>query len=482
MNNSRRDFLKKAAFGAAFGFSGLLDPSRLFAAPPGQGTPTLVTIYLRGGADALNMIVPYRDELYVKYRQTIHIPAPPEVRRRKKKKRRIKAGLSEAEKKAIEDEKRREEQAIQAKLEEEFGKRPHVIPLNDEFGLHPSLSSLQPLWKQGLFVPILCVGSKNPTRSHFMQQDCMDYATLAHRHHSGWLNRYLQATKQRDHPNKLRAVSVQRLLPRSMRGRYSVLAMDTLEGADEPISVFRELYGDPAKGTKTRGKETLEELARRRSEAADPDAAMRETIKVMGQKTIDRMGHFRRYLVGGGGSANYPQHGLAGSLRKTAQLIKSGSGLEVASVDYGGWDHHRSEGGSDGAIAKKLRILGDSLAAFMEDLGDKKKNVLVLVLSEFGRTARENGNRGTDHGRGGLMFAVGGNLNGGKIYGKWAGLHGGALEAGRDLPVLIDYRDVFAECLTAHMGLEIGRKVNADFFPQYKPKLGTDKLAFIKQA
>jgi uncharacterized protein (DUF1501 family) len=150
--------------------------------------------------------------------------------------------------------------------------------------------------------------------------------------------------------------------------------------------------------------------------------------------------------------ADYPRGPLGRSLQQVAQLIKSDVGLEVAFAEAGGWDHHVNEGGVEGQLAGRLREFGDALAAFHRDMGDRMADICVLTMTEFGRTAHENGNGGTDHGHANVMFALGGPVKGGKVYGRWPGLRREQLYEGRDLALTTDFRDVFAEVLVRHLG------------------------------
>ena len=153
-------------------------------------------------------------------------------------------------------------------------------------------------------------------------------------------------------------------------------------------------------------------------------------------------------------------------------MIKADQGLEVACADWNGWDHHAGQGGLQGNQANMLSHLGRSLAAFAEDLGPHLERTVLLVMTEFGRTCRENGNAGTDHGHGSFMFALGGPVRGGKTYGKWSGLSDSDLYQGRDLPATTDFRDVMAEVLDKHMR----HKLSKDFFPDYRPGRGLKLL------
>lgn len=429
----RREFLEVTGAGMA----GLWIPGPLRAlARPGfvgseQGQkqrPVLVVIYLRGGIDPLNTIVPYADRRYYEIRPTIAIPA------------------------------------------EDSNEAKGVIPLDDRFGLHPALADLKPLYDAKLMAPILNVGSPHPTRSHFDAQDFMEYAAPGLRNvQDGWLNRYLGATrarKQEDEPS-LRGVAVQGLLPRSLRGSYPVLAAPVRHdpGTDEILEFYDDLYVDADK--KTEDAE-IDMAGRRDPEDDDP-------VLSSGETTITAM---RRYLAildrGARGSADstYPEGRLGPGLRAISAVIRSHPDLEVACVDWNGWDHHAGQGGLEGKQATMLRHLGQSLAAFMDDLGSHRERTLVLTMSEFGRTCRENGNAGTDHGHGGLMLALGGPVRGGRILGKWRGLDDGDLYEGRDLPVTVDFRDVQNEILTQHLGFKPSRS----FFPDYRPSRGVGLL------
>jgi uncharacterized protein (DUF1501 family) len=139
-------------------------------------------------------------------------------------------------------------------------------------------------------------------------------------------------------------------------------------------------------------------------------------------------------------------------MRQIAQVIRADLGLEVAFAELGNWDHHANEGGAQGQLANRLDDFASGIAAFARDLGDRMADVVVVTMSEFGRTVRENGNRGTDHGHGNAMLVLGGNVKGGKVYGRWPGLEREQLYEGRDLAITTDFRDVFAECVTGHLG------------------------------
>lgn len=399
--------------------------------------PTLVTIYLRGGADPLNAIVPAGDPDYYKVRPTIAIPA-----------------------------------------RSDNPDNPAVIPMTNLFGLHPSMQPLQKLYEDNRMAAIMNTGSTHPTRSHFDAQDFMERAAPGVKSVTeGWLNRYLTAT-QSSADRTLRAISLQPTLPRSLRGQYPVLAVPT-GGADNAMNAFERMYscdGD-AEARKMNGLAD----ATGSETAVDPDVPrvsggaavapvekaeddLNQIIAEAGEDSIEKLRHLKG-IVRGGKNGKYPNSRLARQLADIAKVIKAGEGLEVAAIDYGGWDHHAYQGGSQGTMANMLSTLSEAIRAFHDDLGSHMDKTLVLVMSEFGRTVYENGNNGTDHGRGGFMMAVGGMVKGGNVYGKWTGLEKKNLIAGRDLPVHVDFRVVFAEALYSLFGFHADKE---DFFPKYK--------------
>jgi uncharacterized protein (DUF1501 family) len=187
-------------------------------------------------------------------------------------------------------------------------------------------------------------------------------------------------------------------------------------------------------------------------------------MKAAGKDTFEAVAMLQaiqkqNYTPAGGG--DYPRGGFGQSLRQIAQLIKSDVGVEMAFADIGGWDHHVNEVAQhpgEGVLANKLTELGHSLAAFWQDMGDRMQDVVVVTMSEFGRTAKENGNRGTDHGHANYMFAMGGDIQGGKVHGKWPGLEKEQLYEGRDLAL--------GELVARHTGNPNIKGI----FPGYQPK------------
>ncbi len=429
MATTRRQFIKQTG-SLALGAAGLgaLGARTVFGAADGAtpGKPTLVVLYLRGGSDPLSALIPYGDRTYYNIRPTIAVPKP-------------------------------------------VGENPRaqVIALDDYFGFHPSMAGLARLFKKGLMAPIVNAGSTHPTRSHFDAQDFMERAAPGVKSVTeGWLNRYLYMTKTGG-DSDLRAVSFQPVLPRSLRGQYPALAVPEAD-AQSAAAAFAGLYGcDDAKAT------AKAQASGGSDKSADADetgrAGGRERIIDAGAQGIARLGRLNEVLKSDNykPSAKYPDTVLGGQFRDIAKLIKARAGLEVAAIDYNGWDHHAMQGASYGVFNNMMGNVSRTIEAFVEDLGPVIDRTVVLTMSEFGRTARENGNSGSDHGHGGYMLAVGGPVNGGKFYGKWTGLSSRSLYEGRDLPVHTDFRDVFAEILAGLYGFQAD---DHQFFPEYDAK------------
>lgn len=313
-----------------------------------------------------------------------------------------------------------------------------VVDLDGFFGLHPSLASLKPLWQQQRLAIVHAAGSPDPTRSHFDAQDYMESGTPGLKATTdGWLNRALLAQSGRVSP--VRAISLGPALPRTLRGPQSAIAVENLNNftvRDTAASkVLQSMYaGSTDQVLNGTGRETFEAVA------------LLESI----QKTP--------YQPDAG--AAYPRGRFGDSLRQIAQLIKADVGVEVAFADVGGWDHHVNE---PGQLKNVLGEFGNSLAAFYQDMGDRMEDVVVVTMSEFGRTAKENGNRGTDHGHANVMFVMGGPVVGGKVYGRWPGLAPEQLNEERDLALTTDFRDVLGEAVYTHLG---NRSIQS-VFPHY---------------
>jgi uncharacterized protein (DUF1501 family) len=313
--------------------------------------------------------------------------------------------------------------------------RQQVIDLNGFFGLHPSLAPFKPLWDQRHLAIVHAAGSPDTTRSHFDAQDYMESGTPGVKITSdGWLNRTLQSESSAESP--FRAIALGTSLPRILAGKAPAVAVSSVNGfgisgggpAAVPLgNIFEAMYEQSVdvalNGT---GRETFEAVKMLKS--ANP----------------------QRYTPAPG--ANYPSGRFGDALRQTAQLIKANLGVQIAFTDIGGWDHHVNEGAAEGQLANVLREFAQSIAAFWTDLGPLAEDTVLVTMSEFGRTARENGNRGTDHGHANVMFVLGGPVRGGRVYGCWPGLDPSQLNEGRDLALATDFRRVLGEAVSRHLG------------------------------
>jgi uncharacterized protein (DUF1501 family) len=409
----RRYFLKNTGIGlASFGLMAAA-PDFLHQFASAQSAARsygkkkiLVTVFQRGAVDGLNVVVPYGDGEYYNLRPTIAVPQPK--------------------------------------------KTDGAVDLDGHFGLHPSLQPLVPFFRSGQLAIIDAVGSPDNTRSHFDAQDYMESGTPGNKGtRDGWLNRVLQNERSKD-DSPFRAVAMTRQLPRSLYGRAPAVAMTNL--AD--FSIRAGVYTQAMKG----GFEGIwEENAK-------------DSLGETGKETFEAVNFLKqadpaRYKPENG--AVYPNTDFGRSMTQIAQLIKAGVGLEVAFTDTGNdirWDTHTNEGGSRGQLANFLRTFGQAMAAFATDLGKRMDDCLVITMSEFGRTARENGGRGTDHGHANVMFALGNSVRGGKVYGDFKGLKNDQLNEGRDLALTTDFRDVFAEAAYKHLANKELKKI----FPGYE--------------
>jgi uncharacterized protein (DUF1501 family) len=391
MNISRRYFIKSGGI-AMLGMASL--PSFLQRAVAATASPNkkkMVVLFQRGAMDGLNVVVPFAEPNYYALRPTIAIPQP-------------NRGGAEA-----------------------------AIDLDGFFGLHPSLQPLLPLFRNGQLAVVQAVGSPDPTRSHFDAQDFMESGTPGLKAtDDGWLNRAMQSMTE-EKPSPFRAVAFGPYLPRTLQGTAPAVAIPDLKQF--------KMYG-PQQTTEG-GFEAMY--------AQTVDQAMRgvghETFEA-----IDQLKQINPDTYQPENGAEYPKGRFGQSLMEIAELFKADVGLEVAFLDSGGWDHHVNEGGVQGQLANLLRDLGQGIAAFHQDMGDRMGDVVFVSMSEFGRTAHENGNHGTDHGHANCMFVMGGDVKGGKVYSRWPGMSQGQLYEGRDLAVTTDYRSVLGEILSKHLG------------------------------
>jgi uncharacterized protein (DUF1501 family) len=329
--------------------------------------------------------------------------------------------------------------------------RSSVIDLDGFFGLHPSLAPFQPLWKQRHLAIVHAAGSPDPSRSHFDAQDFMESGTPGVKAtDDGWLNRCLHQLPVPADKSAFRAIAMGPSLPRILSGSERALAVNNVNdfgvggrNANATSNTFEAMYAQSVDsvlhGT---GQETFDAV--KMLKAADPS----------------------KYKPVAG--ADYPKGRFADSLKQLAQLIKANLGVQVAFADISGWDHHVNEGSTQGQIANVLGEFSQSLAAFWTDLGDLAEDTVVVTMSEFGRTARENGNRGTDHGHANVMFVMGGPVKGGRVYGRWPGLDPSQLNEGRDLALTTDFRQVLGEAVYSHLG---NKSLN-EVFPGFENRTG----------
>jgi uncharacterized protein (DUF1501 family) len=395
---SRRVFLKNGAFAfVSLGFAPAFFARTAVAAGASARARRLIAIFQRGAVDGLNMVVPFGDADYYRARPSIAIPRP-----------------GDAENGAID--------------------------LDGFFGLNPRLQPLKRFWDERRLAIVHASGSPDSTRSHFDAQDYMETGTPGLKSTTdGWLNRYLQAKRDEaalheKHP--FRAVSLTQQLPRMLQGRASAVAINQIaqfgvragQRSDETAAMFEAAYGAaPDRVLNGTGREAF------------------DAMKLL--KTTDP----RSYQPAAG--VVYPSSPFGQALKQIAQLAKSNVGLEVAFADVGGWDTHVNQGASVGQLATRLNDFAQSIAALATDLDNDLTDTVILTMSEFGRAVNENGNRGTDHGHGNAMLVIGGDVRGGRVYGTWPGLAVEQRYERRDLAVTTDFRDVFGEVVTRHLGV-----------------------------
>ena len=389
MPSSRRFFLRNGAFALAgtTALPGFLVRSVLAQAQATAPNRRLVVIFQRGAADGLNIVVPFRERNYYAMRPSIAIP------------------------------------------------QNQVLDLDGSFGLHPSLAAFKPLYDQGHLAIVHAVGSPDMSRSHFDAQDFMESGTPDNKStRDGWLNRALQAEDLRRpaQHTAFRAVALSADVPLTLAGQIPAIALNNVNNfavggrgpAPSPAaSAFAAMYGSSGDRIfHAVGEETFDAVQMLR--AANPE----------------------QYAPANG--ADYPKSEFGNSMRQIAQLLKANLGVEAAFSDVTGWDTHQNQGSVNGQLANRLLDFSASFAAFWRDMGDDAENITLVTMSEFGRTARENGTGGTDHGHANVMFVLGGHIRGGKVYGQWPGLDNDQLNQGRDLALTTDYRQVLGELVS----------------------------------
>ena len=361
-----------------------------FAASAAGGPKRLVVVMLRGAVDGLNVVVPYGDEAYYAARPTIAIAEP---------------GAAEG----------------------------GSLALDDRFALHPALAGLVPLWQDKRLAFIHAAGSPDPTRSHFDAQLFIENGTPGHRDtKDGWLNRLLGALPGPRGPTE--AIAVGPILPQMLRGKAVVANLPLGPQATRPLPIDRpELAGEFDRlyaGDNALGRAYREGRTARSQLMADLATAPQPAD-----------------------NSAPPAYRFPAIAAGLAHLIAQDRRIRIAFVSLGGWDTHVRQGNQEGQLAQRLRPLGDGLAALAAGLGQRWADTVAVVVSEFGRTVRENGDGGTDHGHGNVMWVLGGPIKGGRVYGEWPGLGTAQLYEARDLAITTDYRSVLATILARHLAL-----------------------------
>ena len=396
MEINRRFFLHKGALAIA-GTAAI--PSflvRSVMAETSISRRRLVVVFQRGAADGLNIVVPYREKNYYSMRPSIAIP------------------------------------------------QNQVLDLDGAFGLHPSLAPFKPLYDQGHLAIVHAAGSPDTTRSHFDAQDYMESGTPGVKStQDGWLNRALQAEDLRhrcagtcEQHTAFRALTLGPEVPRTLAGKIPAIALNNVNG-------FTVAGRGPAPSPAASAFEAMY------AESGD------RILHPAGDETFDAVKMLRAAnpaQYSPAPNANYPSSQFGNAMRQIAQLLKANLGVEVAFTDVTGWDTHQNQGSVNGQLANRLTDFSAAISAFWRDMGDDAGNITLVTMSEFGRTARENGTGGTDHGHANAMFVLGGDVKGGKVYGRWPGLDNDQLNEGRDLVLTTDYRLVLGEVVTQTLG------------------------------
>lgn len=394
---SRRRFLGLSAGALAAAAIPAWMPRVALAQSENSERDVIVSIFLRGGADALTLCVPHGENAYYDLRPTISIPRP------------------------------------------DSGSPNAVLDLDGFFGLAPAMSPLMDAWDDGALAIVHACGTGDPTRSHFNAMYFMEVgqpqppASLF----SGWLGRHLATTHPITADAPLRALGLGVGLPRTLAGAPSTLPIpdpETFGFGGDPLTVDAR-------------RSALNEMYSRAADELLKNAALNT------QRTVDLLDQIDFASYRPAGQAEYPENEFGNALRSAAALIKAEVGVEAIAVDLGGWDTHDDQEPIEGQMAQVMRTLSEGLAAFHKDLfSDDFDNVIVTAMSEFGRNAFENGSLGTDHGHGGAMLILGGQVDGGRVISQWPGLAREQLYEGQDLAATIDYRDVLSEIVTRRLG------------------------------
>ncbi|HYU12175.1 MAG TPA: DUF1501 domain-containing protein [Stellaceae bacterium] len=399
----RREFLALST-GAALCPLG----ARAWADADAKGPKRLVVILLRGAVDGLNTVIPYGEETYYAARPTIAIGRP---------------GTADGA----------------------------ALALDEHFALHPALAALMPLWEAKQLAFVHAAGSPDPSRSHFEAQLFIENGTPGRRGTAdGWMNRLLAALPGPHTPTA--ALAVGSILPQILRGGMAVANLPLGPAAGDALAVDRPEVAD-AFDRLYRGNDPIGRAWRQgRAARAELLAGLPAAPNPVGDPA---------------GNAAPPPNGFPMQAQRLAGLLAGNRNIRLVAASLGGWDTHVRQGHHSGQLAERLRPLGDGLAALAQGLGHDWDDTVVVVLSEFGRTLRENGDGGTDHGHGNVVCLLGGAVNGGRVYGEWPSLVPAALFEGRDLAVTTDFRSVLAAVLARH--LRLSDRALAQIFPGFAP-------------
>ncbi len=405
----RRDFLGGAVLAGALGGSLCVAVGNSAWAAVSDLRETaasskLVVVFLRGAVDGLSVVVPYAEAAYYRARETIAIPPP--------------------------------------------GADGGGLDLDGRFALHPSLAALMPHWQSGRLAFVHAAGSTDPTRSHFDAQDYMESGTPGRKSTAdGWINRLIGVL-----PGGGTALSVGAVMPRALAGVQPVAVLPSGRGAmrasplDRPRigAAFDQLYG---------GNDKLGDAYR------ESRQSHKDMMATLGTENLAA-----EMQAASNGAA--PASVFTSDAGRLARLMRGDPRIRIAFLAVGGWDTHANQGASSGQLANRLQALGHGLTGLAQGLGPDLDDTVIVVMSEFGRTVRQNGNGGTDHGHGNVMWLLGGPVAGGKVHGRWPGLDNSALHEGRDLAVTTDFREVLAHVAARH--LRVNDQQMARLFPDFK--------------
>jgi uncharacterized protein (DUF1501 family) len=409
---NRREFIKLASLSSLALFSPGL-AGWAFSNGMDTANKKMIVILLRGGVDGLNIVAPYGDSLYYSMRPRIAVAKP--------------------------------------------GQENGLIDLDGHFGLHPALSPLMPYWQNKTLAFVHSSGSPNPSRSHFDAQDNMESGAPGIRSVStGWLNRLVSELPAKS-GSSLHAISIGPVLPRIMSGPASIATISKTVQVnksllDRPVvaSVFQDLYGNRS-----------DDLGKAFNEGMAAHHEINESLS----KPDDESSMMDREQMAANRGAPLPSQNKAYG-KQLAQLFRKSPSIQVAFLDFGGFDTHVNEGTGKGQLANHLVPLGQGIADLIQGLGPMYKDTTIVVMSEFGRTAKENGNSGTDHGHGNVMWVFGGDVPGGNVYARWAGLNAEALHEQRDLPTSTDFRTVLSYLMNNQIG--VSKTTLAKVFPDFQ--------------